>query len=64
MRELVDKFEGRLITEVRRQEGIDQRQKVKLNPKAEEFKRSKLLEKYITKLLFGQDDKKLREKLE
>ena len=39
--------------EVRRQEGIEERWKVKLNPEADEFRRSKLLVKYITKMLFG-----------
>ena len=51
-RELVDKFEGRLGMEVRRQERIKERWKVKLIPKADEFRRSKLPEKYTTKLLF------------
>ena len=36
-----------------RQKGIDKRQKIKLNPKAEEFKRSELLERYTAKLLLG-----------
>ena len=34
-RELVDKFKGRRKAEVRRQEGIEKRQRVKLNPKTE-----------------------------
>jgi len=55
---LVDEFEGRLSTEVRRQEGVEQRWRVKLNPRVDEFRRSVLLEKYIAKLLFGWDNKK------
>ena len=60
-RELVDEFEERLGVEVRRQEGIEERQKVKLNLKADKFRRSKLLEKYIAKLLFGWNDKKFED---
>jgi len=59
-RELVDEFEGRLGAEVRRQEEIEERWKVKLNLKANKFRRSELLEKYIVKLLFGWDDKKFK----
>jgi len=58
---LVDEFEGRLSTEVRRQEGVEQRWRVKLNPRVDEFRRSVLLEKYIAKLLFGWDNKKFEE---
>jgi len=50
---LVEEFKGRLSAEVRRQEGIKERWKVKLNPEAEEFRRSKLPEKYTVKILFG-----------
>ena len=60
-RELVNKFEERLEAEVRRQEGIEERWKIKLNPRADEFKRSKLPEKYIAKLLFGWDDRKFED---
>jgi len=50
----VNKFEERMSVEVRRQEGIEERwKKIKLNPKVEEFRRSKLLGKYIAKILFG-----------
>ena len=59
--ELVNKFEERLEAEVRRQEGIEERWKIKLNPRADEFKRSKLPEKYIAKLLFGWDDRKFED---
>ena len=60
-RELVNKFEKRLEVEVRRQEGIEERSKMKLNSRADEFKRSKLPEKYIAKLLFGWDDRKFKD---
>ena len=60
-RELVNEFEERLEAEVRRQEGIEERWKIKLNPRADEFKRSKLPEKYIAKLLFGWDDRKFED---
>jgi len=60
-RELVNKFEERLGAEVRRQEGVEQRWKVKLNPKVEEFKRSELLEKYTAKLLFRWDNRKFED---
>jgi len=58
---LVDEFEERLSTEVRRQEGVEQRWRVKLNPRVDEFRRSELLGKYITKLLFEWDNKKFEE---
>ena len=61
MRELVNKFEERLEVEVRRQEGIEKRWKVKLNPEVNKFKRSKLLEKYTAKLLFRWNNKKFKD---
>jgi len=57
---LVDEFEGRLSTEVRRQKGIEQIWRVKLNPRVNKFRKSELLEKYMAKLLFGWDDKKFK----
>ena len=57
-KELVDEFEERLGAKVRRAERIDKRQKVKLNPEAEELRREELLERYMAKLLYGWDDKK------
>ena len=60
MRELVNKFEERSEVEVRRQEGIEKRWKVKLNPEVNKFKRSKLLEKYTAKLLFRWNNKKFK----
>ena len=57
-RELIDEFEGRVGAEVRRQEGIEERWKIKLNLNAEEFRRSELLVKYTVKILFKWDDRK------
>ena len=61
VKELVDEFEERIDVEVRQQEGIEERQKIKLNPNAEEFRRSELLEKYTVKLLFGWDNKRFED---
>ena len=60
-KKLVNKFKGKLEAKVRKQERIEEGWEVKLNPKADKFKRSKLLEKYIAKLLFGWDDKKFKD---
>jgi len=60
VRELVNKFEERSEVEVRRQEGIEKRWKVKLNPEVDKFKRSELLEKYTAKLLFRWNNKKFK----
>ena len=60
-KKLVNKFKGKLEAEVKRQKRIEEGWEVKLNPKADEFKRSKLLEKYIAKLLFGWDNKKFKD---
>ena len=43
-KKLVNEFEGRLGAEVRRQKKIEERWKVKLNPRTDEFKRSELPE--------------------
>ena len=48
----MDKFKERLAVEVRKQEGVEQRWRVKLNLRAEEFRRSELPGKHIVKLLF------------
>jgi len=58
----VNEFEGKTSAEVRRQEGVGKRWKVKLNSEADEFKRSKLLEKYIAKILFRWDNRKFEDK--
>ena len=34
---------------------------MKLNPRADEFRRSELLERYMAKLLFGWDNKKFED---
>jgi len=60
-KELVNKFEGRLEAEVRWQEVIDKRWKIKLNMNVEKFRRSELPEKYIAKVLFGWEDKKFED---
>jgi len=61
-RELVEEFERRLSVEVRRQEGVEERWKVKMNPETDEFRRSELPGKYMAKILFGWDDKKFEDK--
>ena len=61
-RELVDKFKGKLSVEVRRQKGIEERWKIKLNSETNKFRRSKLLGKYIAKILFEWDNKKFKNK--
>ena len=60
-KEVLKEFEERLGMEVRRQEGIEQKWKIKLNSRAEEFKRMELPEKYMAKLLYGWDNKKFEE---
>ena len=55
MKKLVTKFEERINTEVRRQE--------KLNIAEEkDFTRGQLPEKYIVKMLYGQDNEKFENK--
>ena len=39
--------------EVRRQKGVEQKWKMKSNPRVEEFKRMELPGKYMAKLLYG-----------
>jgi len=45
-KEIVVKFEGRINAEVRRQEKLDITEE-------RDFRRGKLLEKYMTKMLYG-----------
>jgi len=52
-KELVDEFEKRLGVEVRRQERIEERWNVELNPRTDKFKRMELPGKYMAKLLYG-----------
>jgi len=48
-KELVDEFEGRLGTEVRRQKGVVKRE----NSERDKYKRIELPERYMVKLLYG-----------
>ena len=57
----MDKFEGRLGAEIRRQERIKEIWKVKLNSRVDEFKRSELSERYMVKLLFDWNNGKFEE---
>jgi len=50
-----------MSVEVRQQEEINKRWKIKLNPNVEEYRRSELPGKYIVKVLFGWDDKKFED---
>ena len=60
-KEIVDEFEERLSTEVRKQKGIEERWNVKLNPRVDEFNRIELPGKYMAKLLYRWDDKRFEE---
>ena len=51
-----------MSAEVRRQKGIEERWKVKMDLEAEKFRRSELLGKYTVKILFGWDNKKFENK--
>ena len=56
---------GRFEEEIRRIRMKKEKEKgkeMKLNPEAEEFKRGKLPERYMAKLLYEWDDKKFDEK--
>ena len=50
-KELVDEFKGRLGVEVEKQEGMEKKQNVKLNPRADKFRRMELPGKYTVKML-------------
>ena len=60
-RKLVEEFEGRLGTEVRRQERVEERWKVQMKPEAKEFRRNELPGRYTTKILFEWDNKKFED---
>ena len=64
MMDLVENFEKKIKEEeIRRVQMRKERGKERaLNLKAEVFKRSKLLGKYIAKILFGWDDRKFKDK--
>jgi len=51
--EALEEFEGRMNTEVRRQEKIDMVEE-------RDFRRGELLEKFIVKMLYGWDDGKFK----
>ena len=57
-KELVDEFKGRISTEIRKQEEVNQEQKRVLDQRAEEFKRMELPERYTAKILYEWDDRK------
>ena len=50
-RKAIEKFEGRMSAEVRRQERLDIMEK-------KDFRRGKLLRKYTVKMLYGWDNEK------
>jgi len=56
----VDDFEGRISTEIRKQEEVDQEQKRRADQKTEEFKRMELPGRYTAKILYGWDNKKFK----
>ena len=66
MRGLVEKFKKEIrkeeIQQIEKEKEKQRIVKVELNPEAEEFKRSKLLGKYIARILFGWDNKKFENK--
>ena len=53
--EALEEFEGRMNTEIRRQEKIDMAEK-------RDFRRGELLGKFTAKMLYGWDDGKFEEK--
>ena len=55
IKEVVAEFERKMNTEVRRQEKLDMIKK-------RDFRREELLEKFTTKMLYRQDDRKFEEK--
>ena len=56
----MDDFEGRISTEIRKQEEVDQEQKRRADQKTEEFKRMELPGRYTAKILYGWDNKKFK----
>ena len=52
--ETIKKFEGRMSAEVRRQERINMAEE-------RDFRRGKLLGKFIARMLYRQDDRKFKE---
>jgi len=62
VREKVEEFEKERFEEEIQRIKIKKGKEIKLNPEVEEFKRGKLLGRYMAKLLYGWDDKKFDEK--
>ena len=64
MMDLVEDFEKKIKEEEIRRVWMrkDKGKKMKLNLEVEVFKKSKLLEKYIIKILFGWDNRKFENK--
>ena len=60
-KKLVDEFKGRLSVEVRRQEKVETERRIKGNLRTEKYRRSKLLGKYMVKLLYSWDDRRFEE---
>ena len=54
VREVLEEFEGRMNTEVRRQEKLDIAEE-------KDFRRGELPEKFMAKMLYGWDDGKFEE---
>ena len=57
----VEEFEKRRFDEEIRRIQVRKGKEMKLNPKAEEFRRGELPGRYMAKLLYGWDDKKFEE---
>ena len=53
-REVLEEFKGRMNTEVRRQEKLDMAEE-------KDFRRGKLPEKFMAKMLYGWNDRKFEE---
>ena len=58
---MVEEFEGRLSAEVRRQEKVETKRRIKGNLRTEKYRRSKLPGKYTAKLLYSWDDGRFKE---
>jgi len=57
----VEEFEKERFEEEIQKIRLRKGKEIKLNPEAEEFRRGELLGRYMTKLLYGWDDKKFDE---
>ena len=57
-RERIEEFEKRRFEEEIQRIRLKKGKEIKLNPETEEFKREKLPERYMAKLLYGWDNKK------